>query len=124
MPVAPISLIRVHDTLLVSVPQDADDDTVAALQERVLESMDENKAKGLVIDISMVETLDSYFARTVVETARMVSLMGGKTVLVGMRPSVAVTTTQLGLVLGDAATALSVDRALAMLNGAARGAAI
>ena len=107
---------------MVAVPQDADDETIASLQERVLHSMDQHRTKGLVIDLSTVETLDSYFARTVVETARMVALMGGRTVLVGMQPSVAVTTTQLGLRLGDAATALSVDRALIILNGAVRGA--
>jgi rsbT antagonist protein RsbS len=122
MPLIPISVIRVKDVLLVAVPQDADDETIASLQERVLTSMDQHKTKGLIVDLSTVETLDSYFARTVVETARMVALMGCRTVLVGMRPSVAVTTTQLGLALGDAATALSMDRALTMLNGAARGA--
>lgn len=122
MAVIPISVIRVMDVLVVAVPQDADDETISSLQERVLESMDQHKTKGLIIDLSMVETLDSYFARTVVETARMVALMGGRTVLVGMRPSVAVTTTQLGLGLGDATAALSMDRALAALNGVAQGA--
>lgn len=122
MALIPISVIRVRDVLIASVPQDADDETIASLQERVLTSMDRHKTKGLVIDLSLVETLDSYFARTVVETARMVALMGGKTVLAGMRPSVAVTTTQLGLALGDATAALSMDRALTLLHAAAQGA--
>lgn len=121
MPATPVSVLRIRDVLMVVVPQDADDDTISCLQERVLQSMDLEKTRGLIIDLSTVETLDSYFARTVVETARMVALMGGKTVLAGMRPSVAVTTTQLGLRLSGAATALSVDRALTMLNGAAQG---
>jgi rsbT antagonist protein RsbS len=114
--------MRIGDVLMVAVPQDADDDTIASLQERVLQSMDQHRTKGLIVDLSTVETLDSYFARTVVETARMVALMGGRTIVVGMRPSVAVTATQLGLALGDAAAALSVDRGLAMLNGVSRGA--
>jgi rsbT antagonist protein RsbS len=113
-----IAVMRVRNVLMVTVPQDAGDETIAALQERVLQSMDREKTKGLVVDISTVETLDSYFARTVVETARMVSLMGGRTVVAGMRPSVAITATQLGLKLGDAATALNVDSALTMLDGA------
>jgi rsbT antagonist protein RsbS len=121
-PGAAISVMRIRDVLMVAVPQDADDETIASLQERVLDSMDQHRTKGLIVDLSTVETLDSYFARTVVETARMVALMGGKTIVVGMRPSVAVTATQLGLALGDTAAALSVDRALAMLNGAAHGA--
>jgi rsbT antagonist protein RsbS len=67
-----------------------------------------------------VETLDSFFARTVVETVQMVALMGGRTVVVGMRPSVAITATQLGLTLGDALTALDMDRALDILDGTRR----
>jgi rsbT antagonist protein RsbS len=122
MAAIPISVMRVGNVLMVAVPQDADDQTIESLQERVLTSMDQQKTKGLIIDISTVETLDSYFARTVVETARMVALMGGRTVVVGMRPSVAVTATQLGLTLGDAAAVLNVDRALHMLKGAANGA--
>ena len=70
----------------------------------------------MILDISAVETLDSFFARTIAETAQMVALMGGRTVIAGMRPSVAITTTQLGLTLGGAMTALDVDRALDMLN--------
>jgi rsbT antagonist protein RsbS len=85
------------------------------LQERILQTMERSDALGLVLDISTVETLDSFFARTVVETVQMVALMGGRTVVAGMRPSVAITATQLGLTLGDALTALDVDRALGIL---------
>jgi rsbT antagonist protein RsbS len=74
------------------------------------------EARGLVLDISTVQTLDSFFARTVAETVQMVALMGGRTVLSGMRASVAVTATQLGLTLGQAETALDVDRAFDRLN--------
>jgi rsbT antagonist protein RsbS len=79
------------------------------------------EAKGLVLDISTVQTLDSFFARTVAETVQMVALMGGRTVLAGMRASVAVTATQLGLTVGNALTALDVDRALDLLNAAHTG---
>ena len=64
------------------------------------------------MDISTVDTLDSYFARTITETVKMVGLMGGRMVIAGMRPSVAVTATQLGITLGKALTSLDVDRAL------------
>src|SRR6266849_3150386 len=111
-----ISVMRVRDLLLVTVPPDPDDLTVTALQEQVLRAMERYEAKGLVLDISTVETLDSFFARTIAETAQMVALMGGRTVIAGMRASVAMTTTQLGLTLGGAMTALDVDRALDMLN--------
>jgi rsbT antagonist protein RsbS len=64
------------------------------------------------MDISSVETLDSFFARTVAETAQMVALMGGRTIIAGMRPAVAVTATQIGLTFGKIETALNVGRAL------------
>ncbi len=105
---------------MVTVPPDPDDETISALQERVLQAMERYDAKGLVLDISTVETLDSFFARTVVETVQMVALMGGRTIVAGMRPSVAITATQLGLTLGEALTALDVDRALSILDGMPR----
>ena len=109
---AAISVIKVKDILMVTMPADPDDSTIAALQERVLNSMERHAAKGLILDISSVETLDSFFARTVTETAQMVTLMGGRTIIVGMRPAVAMTATQMGLKLNRIETALTVDRAL------------
>ena len=111
-----IAVIKVRDVLMVTMPADPDDATVSALQEKVLAAMQQSEAAGVILDISAVETLDSFFARTIAETAQMVALIGGRTVIAGMRPSVAMTTTQLGLTLGGAMTALDVDRALDMLN--------
>ncbi len=116
MAVEYISVVKVRDVLMVTVPADPDDATVSALQEQVLRAMERYDPKGLVLDIAAVETLDSYFARTIAETAQMVGLMGGKTVIAGMRPSVAITATQLGLTLGSVLTALDVDRALDILS--------
>jgi rsbT antagonist protein RsbS len=79
-------------------------------------AMEWSSAKGVVLDVSAVQSLDSFFARTIAETTRMVGFMGGNTVLTGMRPSVAITLTQLGLTLGKMRTALSVDRALDILR--------
>jgi rsbT antagonist protein RsbS len=111
-----ISVIKLRDLLLVTVPPEPDDETVSALQEQVLLAMARYECKGLVLDISTVQTLDSFFARTVAETVQMVALMGGRTVLAGMRPSVAVTATQLGLTVGKSLTALNVERALDLLD--------
>ncbi len=107
-----ISVIRVRDLLMVTMPADPDDPTISALQDKVLTAMEQHEAKGVVLDISSVETLDSFFARTVAETAQMVELMGGRTIIAGMRPAVAVTATQIGLTFGKIETALNVDRAL------------
>src|SRR6266849_10083383 len=109
---AAISVIKVRDLLMVTMPPDPDDATISALQDKVLHAMDRHQGKGVVLDISAVETLDSFFARTLYETAQMVMLMGGRTIIAGMRPAVAVTATQIGLTLGGIETALTVERAL------------
>lgn len=111
-----ISVIKLGRNLMVSVPSDPDDETVTVLQEKILNEMGKYQAKGLVLDISTVETMDSFFARVIAETALMVKLMGGRTVIAGMRPSVAITTTQLGLDMADTLTALDVGRALIILE--------
>ena len=116
-----ISIVRVRDVLMVTMPPDPDDATISDLQEHVLKAMERYNAKGLALDISAVDTVDSFFARTVVETAKMVKLMGGQTVVAGMRPPVAITATQLGLRLGGMLTALDMNRALAMLEGSSKG---
>jgi rsbT antagonist protein RsbS len=113
---ASIAIVKVRDVLMITMPSDPNDATVAALQENVLQVIGQTEATGVILDISAVETLDSFFARTVAETVQMVRLMGGRTVIAGMRPGVAITTTQLGLTLGNALTALDVDRALDMLT--------
>ena len=117
-----LSIIKVRDVLIVTMPANPDDATVSALQERVLRAMERSPARGVLLDVSAVESLDSFFARTIAETTRMVGLMGGRTVLTGVRPSVAVTVTQLGLTLGKTRTALSVDRAFdIMRDGSQQG---
>lgn len=107
-----ISVIRVRNVLLVTMPADPDDSTIAALQDQTLDAMDNQNVQGLVLDLSKVEILDSYFARTVAETAQMVGLMGGDTIIAGMRPSVAITATELGVNLGRTRTVMTVDRAM------------
>ena len=111
-----LSIIKIRDILMVTMPADPDDATVSALQDRVLLAMERSSVKGVVLDVSAVESLDSFFARMIAETTRMVGLMGGRTVLTGMRPSVAITITQLGLTLGKTRTALSIDRAFDILR--------
>ena len=107
-----VSVVKVKDVLLVTLPSTPSDKTIDNLQERALRSMKDHNPEGVVIDISLVGTVDSFFARTMEETAQMISLMGGRTVVAGMQPSVAVTATELGLGFGQAYTALSVEHAL------------
>ena len=111
-----ISVVKFRDILLVTMPPDPDDSTIAALQERVLAAMERHGSAALILDIAEVDTLDSFFARTVAETAQMVTLMGGRTIIVGMQPAVAITATQMGLTLGNIEAALNVDRALDLVT--------
>ena len=118
MSIQNLSVLKIRNILMVTLPSDPDDPTIDALQSQVLEAMEKHSPHGLVLDITTVETLDSFFARTIVETGQMVALMGGRTVIAGMSPAVAITATQLGLSFTGLETALSVDRALNMLERA------
>ena len=106
-----VPVMKIRDILLVTMPSDPEDSTVTALQDNVLSAMERFSARGVIFDISSVETLDSYFVRTVSETTQMITLMGGGTIIVGMQPVVASTAIQMGLTLDKIETALSVDRA-------------
>ncbi len=110
-----ITIAKVRDVIMVTMPPDPDDNTISALQESTLHNMELYNAKALILDISLVEIFDSFFARTISETALMVLLMGGRTIIAGMRPAVAVTATQLGLNLKKVETALNVEMAFDMV---------
>lgn len=122
VPVADTSIVvvRIRDILMVTMPPDADDSVIASLQGKVLGAMEQSESKALILDISAVDTLDSFFARTISETAQMVRLMGGRTIIAGMRAPVAITATQLGLGLKQVETALNVDSALDLIEKAQR----
>jgi rsbT antagonist protein RsbS len=107
-----VAIVRVRDVLLVALPPSPEDAVILGFQDRVLAAFDRNAVVALVLDLSAVEIFDSFFARTVTETARMVALMGGRTSIVGMRPAVAITVVQLGLQLAEVHRDLNVDLAL------------
>jgi len=110
------AVTQVFDVLIATFPTQPRDQAVSDLQESILRKMEETHPRGVVLDISGVTTLDSFFARVISETAGMVSLMGGRAIVVGMRPSVAITAAELGFDLGDVETARNTDHALSMLG--------
>ncbi|MFB6353911.1 MAG: STAS domain-containing protein [Halobacteriales archaeon] len=110
------SVVRVHDVLIASVPSDPVDRTVSELREEVLSRLHEAGPGGVILDLSAVHVMDSFFARTIAETARMIRLLGGEPIVVGIRPSVALTAAELGYDLGDIETARTTDQALDMLG--------
>ena len=111
-----LSVVKVRDVLLVTMPGDPDDKTISQLQDKILYTVEIYEPKGVILDVSAVEAMDSFFARTLVEISQMVKLMGGHTAIAGMRPNVAITVTQLGLSFGKILTALDVERAIDILE--------
>ncbi|MDG5776743.1 STAS domain-containing protein [Haloarculaceae archaeon H-GB2-1] len=110
------SVTQVFDVLIANFPSRPTDQAVDQLQQAVLNEMEDVNPRGVVLDISAVTTLDSFFARVISETANMVALMGGRAVVVGMRPAVAITAAELGFGLGDIETARNTDHALTLLG--------
>ena len=110
------AVTQVYDVLIAAFPGRPTDQAVDDLQQEVLNQMNETDPRGVILDISEVTTLDSFFARVISETAGMVELMGGRAIVVGMRPSVAITAAELGFGLDSVDTARSTDHALLMLG--------
>lgn len=110
-----IPILRVGSNLLTTIHIDLRDTIAEAFQEDVLVAIKNTGAKGLVIDITGLEEVDTYVARILADTGRMAALMGAKTILVGMRAEVAATLVRMGFAMDTVETALDVDDGLAML---------
>jgi rsbT antagonist protein RsbS len=111
----PIPILRIGTTLLATIHIDLHDAVAEAFQEDVLISIEKTGAAGLVIDISGLDTVDSYVARVLADTGRMARLMGTRSVLVGMQPEVAATLIRMGYRMEGVETALDIDEGLALL---------
>src|ERR1700739_3712283 len=108
----PIPILKIGSTLLATIQIDLHDTVVDAFQNDVLEEIERTGANGLIIDISALETVDSYVARMLANTGKMAKLMGSDTVIVGMRPAVAATLVRMGYFMEGITTALSLEEGL------------
>ena len=117
-----VPILTLGDALLVSIQVDLQDDSVVALQEDLAERIVATNARGVVIDISAVEIVDSFIGRMFATVAALSRVLDAETVVVGMRPAVAITLVELGLSLEGVRTALDLEKGLAVLKrlGAAR----
>jgi rsbT antagonist protein RsbS len=111
-----IPILRLGTTLLVTVHIDLDDVIAQELQSDLLLAIERYSARGLLIDITGLDTVDSYVARLLAETGQMARLMGADTVLVGIRPEFAATLVRMGYTMAGTRTALNVEAGLAMLG--------
>ncbi|WP_165966244.1 STAS domain-containing protein [Actinomadura sp. 7K534] len=116
-----IPILKIGRFLLVSIQIDLQDQTVAALQEDLADSIVKTGAQGVIIDISAVDIVDSYIGRMFSTIAAMSRLMDAETVVVGMRPAVAITLVELGLSLDGVRTALDLEQGMRLLESSLDG---
>jgi rsbT antagonist protein RsbS len=111
-----IPILRLGRVLLATIQVELRDNVANAFQEDVLTALETRGMRGVVIDISGLETVDTYVARVLAETGRMAKLMGAETVLVGMRPEVAATLVRMGYPMEGVRAALNLQEGLALLR--------
>ena len=112
-----VPILKIGQTLFVSIQIDLQDQTVVQLQEDLAEELVATRATGVIIDITAVEIVDSFIGRMLATIGSISRLFDAETVLVGMRPAVAITLVELGLSLDGVRTALDAEQGLRMLNG-------
>jgi rsbT antagonist protein RsbS len=115
-----VPIIKIGELLLVTIQVDLSDETTIALQEDLSNRIVDTGAHGVIIDISALEIVDSFVGRMLATIASMSRVLDAETVVVGMRPAVAITLAELGLTLGGVRTALNAEKAFDMLRQSAR----
>ncbi len=118
-----IPILKMGDCLLVTIQVDMHDRLAMTLQDDLTGRIAETRARGVLIDISALEVVDSFIGRMLGNIAAMARVLDARTVVVGMRPAVAITLVELGLSLPGVRTALDVEKGMAMIAdgaGAAR----
>jgi len=108
-------ILRMGRLLLVTIQVDLQDQTALALQDDLSEMITKTGARGVLIDISALEVVDSFIGRMLVGISGIARVLDAQAVVVGMQPAVAITLVELGLSLTGVRTALNVERGMAML---------
>jgi rsbT antagonist protein RsbS len=113
-----IPILKMGGFLLVSIQVDMHDRLALQLQDDLTERIAATSAKGVLIDISALEMVDSFIGRMLGNIAAMSRVLDAQTVVVGMRPAVAITLVELGMALPGVRTALDVERGMDLLTAA------
>ncbi len=111
-----IPILRMGKFLLVTIQVDLQDQVALALQEDLSILIESTGARGVLIDISALEIVDSFIGRMLANISSITGVLGATTVVVGMQPAVAITLVELGLSLTGVRTALNVERGMALLK--------
>jgi rsbT antagonist protein RsbS len=110
-----IPILQIGRNLVVPIQGDLHDELIKELQAEILGRIERTTASGLVLDISALEFVDSFMARVLNDTALMAGLMGTRSVVVGMSPTIAIILMDLGLQLSRVPTARNLEKGLALL---------
>jgi rsbT antagonist protein RsbS len=116
-----IPILKMGEFLLVTIQVDMHDRLAMALQDDLTHMITATEAKGVLIDISSLEIVDSFIGRMLGNIAGMSRVLDAETVVVGMQPSVAITLVELGLSLTGVRTALNVDAGMELLKASVNG---
>lgn len=111
-----IPILKIEEFLVASVQVELYDKSAMMFKENLLERIYETKAKGLILDLTAVEVVDSFMGRIITEVGAMAGLMGTKVVITGLQPAVAITLVELGLELTGVYTALNLEKGIAALR--------
>ena len=111
-----IPILKMGDCLLVTIQVDMHDQLAVALQEDLTAQIAKYRSKGVLIDISSLEIVDSFIGRMLANIAAMSRVLDAQTVLTGMQPAVAITLVELGMTLAGIRTALNVERGMDLLR--------
>lgn len=118
-----IPILQMGDLLLVTIQVDMHDQLAMALQDDLTSMIERTGAKGVLIDISALDVVDSFIGRMIANISGISSILDAKVVVVGMQPAVAITLVELGLSLPGVLTALNVERGMKLLRSHSRGSA-
>ena len=111
-----IPILRIGEFLLATIQVDMHDQLALQLQDDLTKAIQRHSAKGVLIDISALEMVDSFIGRMIGDISGMARILDATTVLVGMQPAVAITLVELGLSLPGVETALNVERGMQLLR--------
>jgi rsbT antagonist protein RsbS len=111
-----IPIIKIKNFLIISIQVDMHDKLAMQLQSQILEEITKTGAKGVLIDISVLEMVDSFIGRMLSGMASMASIMDAAVVIVGMQPAIAITLVELGLEMIGVDTALNMEKGMEMLE--------
>ncbi|GAA0462373.1 MULTISPECIES: STAS domain-containing protein [Streptomyces] len=111
-----VPILRLGDVLVTGLLNELDDKTAVAFADELTERISSDGARGVLIDISRLEIIDSYVARMLMELTTMSRLLGARVIVAGMQPPVAITLVELGLQLTGVETALNAEQGLTALG--------